>query len=564
MKKISYRADPDSSWSYVVLICAMINHFILFGIGMSFSVFFRVLMEYFHSTRATTAWFNSIQSGVFYFSGPIVSLLLKRYDWRVLIVAGGIINGLGLSLSFFANSIYFLYITIGLLVGFGYGCMHVPAVVAVGAYFTRPAQRSFAQGVSLAGGSLGTLIMPPIVYKLIVKYGFKGAFLILGALMFQTTVFGCLFLPFSSRDFSNNKIVKAPKPPSRKKFLWIAPTKSYDKIGTRDVKELKTLNGISSEANGTDITIVPKGVSNTIVEEMKPSSLDVTDGQGEVKDDHTGTISPSTLSPTWRSPRFLLFVAQSACWTASVFIVMHLLFDFLLADRGIRPPLRAAFLFTIIMTSAMAGNISAALLDAFLMFRNRKKEQDGRNSSDTFDPLRSLSKPSAEMNEVIQPHYPYLKSWLFIACTLAHGAIATPLFIATRRYELLCVIAVVFGFPYGIKLALGPTVCVDLFGLENLPHVYGYTMMASGVGILLSPPFGGYLVDITKSYHMTFGLSAILSIISAILYTILLLTEQPQRTSVKYQRVSMEPNDAVNRKFKEINTREFGNGKNEC
>ncbi|CAK9293985.1 unnamed protein product [Gordionus sp. m RMFG-2023] len=530
-----YRPDPDSPWSYVVLVCSMLNHFVLYGTGMSFSVFFKALIDSFQSSRATTAWFNSIQSGVFNFSGPIVSLLLKRYNWRVLLISGGLLNGLGLSLSFFANSIYFLNISIGFLVGFGYGCMHVSSVVALGAYFTRPAERSFAQGMNLAGGGLGTLVMPLISYKLIAKYGFRGAFLIIGALMFQTIVFSCLILPFTARSLHS---INKPKSPSRKKFLRNAD----------DMTEPKVLDGIKSGTNGTNIVKIAPPELNSITDEATQANIDESDLEDIDKDqvvdlgDTNSIINLSIPFPTLRSPRLLLYMAQSAFWTASVFIVVHLLFDFLITDRHLRPQVRAAFLFTILMTSMFVGNITGALLDTCFMFCKKGKGGKERISSSicSSNTFNSLSKRSTELQ---RPNL--TKSWIFIVCTLIHGAIATPLFLATRRYDLLCITAVAFGIPCGIKLALVPTICVDLFGLAHLSHVYGYSMMASGVGILISPPLGGYLVDKTKSYHVTFALSAILSVISAIFFTILLIIASNQR-SVRYFKVSIVPNDDEN------------------
>lgn len=74
----------------------------------------------------------------------------------------------------------------------------------VGNYFKK--RRSFANGLALAGSSIGTFALPPLIQYLINTYTVKGALLLLGGIYFHVTFFGALLRPLSS--YRTQKIAK--------------------------------------------------------------------------------------------------------------------------------------------------------------------------------------------------------------------------------------------------------------------------------------------------------------------------------------------------------------------
>ena len=50
-------------------------------------------------------------------TGPISSMLTNKYGCRPVIMLGGVISSIGLSISYFAPSIYYLFFTFGALAG---------------------------------------------------------------------------------------------------------------------------------------------------------------------------------------------------------------------------------------------------------------------------------------------------------------------------------------------------------------------------------------------------------------------------------------------------------------
>ena len=91
-----------------------------------------------------------------------------------------ILTGLGLAAASAARSLLEVYAAYGLGVGLGVGCAYVPAIGAVQRWFVR--RRGFASGLAVSGIGVGTLVMPPLASLLIESLGWRGAYLVLGAL----------------------------------------------------------------------------------------------------------------------------------------------------------------------------------------------------------------------------------------------------------------------------------------------------------------------------------------------------------------------------------------------
>lgn len=129
------------------------------------------------------------------FPGPVVSALANKYGCRAVCIAGSIISASAFVLSTFSTSVNMLMLTYGILGGFGFGLIYLPAVVAVGYYFET--KRSLATGIAVCGSGFGTFTFAPLANLLLEHFDWKNANLILAGLILNCAIFGALMRPLT-------------------------------------------------------------------------------------------------------------------------------------------------------------------------------------------------------------------------------------------------------------------------------------------------------------------------------------------------------------------------------
>ncbi len=128
--------------------------------------------------------------------GPIASSVTNRFGCRVSTVVGAVLAAIGFGVSAAAPNIAFLYASVGLCAGVGFGFIYLPAIVSVSVYFEK--RRAFATGIAVCGSGFGTFILAPLVSWLNDSFGWRVSFVCLGAIALMCFVFGCLFRPLEA------------------------------------------------------------------------------------------------------------------------------------------------------------------------------------------------------------------------------------------------------------------------------------------------------------------------------------------------------------------------------
>lgn len=171
-----------------VIVCSL-SLFIIFGIRLSFSVFFAefVLTEGW-SNEAAAAIF-SLNMLCFALTAPLAGIALDRYGPRPVFGLGVLLMAAGLWLSSRAISLTDLLLSYGVIEGCGLGITGLGPVASVVAGWTTPAQRGRALGIAFAGTGLGSLVFVPLANLLIAQFDWRGAYLILALVCL------CLLLP---------------------------------------------------------------------------------------------------------------------------------------------------------------------------------------------------------------------------------------------------------------------------------------------------------------------------------------------------------------------------------
>lgn len=121
---------------------------------------------------------------------PFFGSIADRYGtWRVLLMSS-ILYTSGLVLMSLSESVWFLHLGGGVLVGLGISAGSFAVIFAAFARNVSAEQRSFAFGLGTAAGSAAMFIFAPFSQALIDSFGWSDSLLIMSALMLLVPIFG--------------------------------------------------------------------------------------------------------------------------------------------------------------------------------------------------------------------------------------------------------------------------------------------------------------------------------------------------------------------------------------
>lgn len=166
---------------WLILIAAIITNLAL-GAGYAWSVFQTALLE------TNTDWTLSETSLAFSISFAMVPVgmiicgpIVDKHGGKKVVLAAGLLFGLGMFLTGFANSIIMLYLTYGVILGLGIGAGYGTATALTVKWF--PDKKGLAGGLTAAGFGSGAILLAPIATNMIESVGINDTFKILGGIL---------------------------------------------------------------------------------------------------------------------------------------------------------------------------------------------------------------------------------------------------------------------------------------------------------------------------------------------------------------------------------------------
>jgi MFS transporter, OFA family, oxalate/formate antiporter len=152
---------------------------IALGAVYAWSVFRNPLMKSFGWSVSQVTWTFTLAILFLGFAGYFGGLWMARSGPRIVGMAGGILYGLGVFLaSFSAHKLWWLYLSYGVIGGFGIGLGYIVPVATLVKWF--PDRRGFITGIAVAGFGAGALITAPLATRLIISMGVLQTFAVLG------------------------------------------------------------------------------------------------------------------------------------------------------------------------------------------------------------------------------------------------------------------------------------------------------------------------------------------------------------------------------------------------
>lgn len=167
-------------YGWIVVACAFVVLCVAYGIQFSFGVFMPEISK-------DTGWGRDALSlpyalYVFLYSalGAVSGRFTDRWGPRIVITVGGCLLGVGIILTSQVQSLWQMYLSLGVIAASGMSAAYVPCNATVVRWFIE--KRGLAIGLTSSGASFGTFLFPPLAAALISSFGWRGAYLTLGLL----------------------------------------------------------------------------------------------------------------------------------------------------------------------------------------------------------------------------------------------------------------------------------------------------------------------------------------------------------------------------------------------
>jgi MFS family permease len=179
-------------YGWVIVAVGIVVGCVGMGGLMSFGVFLQPMADSLGWSRAgisTGSTLGFLSMGV---GGFIWGRLYDRYGARVVVLLGGLLQGLGLVLASQAQSLPGFLAAYGMVAGLAVGAVYVPLTAATASWFTR--HRSLAVSLVSAGLALGTTLVAPFARWLIVTHDWRFAMLVLGLMAWAVILPAALLL----------------------------------------------------------------------------------------------------------------------------------------------------------------------------------------------------------------------------------------------------------------------------------------------------------------------------------------------------------------------------------
>lgn len=577
-KKCDKEADaelpvpPDGGWGWMVVFGSFMIHIITDGMTYSFGMFYVEFLNYFNEGKGYTAWIVSILVGVTLASGPISSSFVNRYGCRPVTIAGSILAAICIFISMFAQNVLTLIFTIGIGTGLGFGLIYLPAIVSVTMYFEK--YRSLATGIAVCGSGFGTFIFSPLTESLIGNFGWRGAMLIISAIVLNCIIFGAMFRPLqppkkmiSGECAEMAELAPLNKPKQSEQFLE-APrsdtnlSRSYS-VGQNFCYEFHTNNQngklsiptVSSNNNIRSATSQPhiaaenhqqqpqlKGSKENFGSGMmyrqdilyQGSLLNIPEyrSKNDLSVNRYGSVKHSIHAESTKEVEKICGCMTCSKETRDTFAEMM---NFSLFKDWV---------FIIFTFSNFCTSIGFNMPYVYIAAQGETLGLDSQQSSYLLATIGIANTVGRIVLGYISDK-PWVNRLLIYNLCLTICGIATALCIFCTDFFSLAAYASVFGFTIGAYVGLTSVILVDLLGLDKLTNAFGLLLLFQGLASLVGPPIGGFFYDITGSYGPAFVLAGVMICVSGLILFAIPPIQKYNARKAKKQQPAVNGNTAL-------------------
>ncbi|XP_072349370.1 monocarboxylate transporter 13-like [Scyliorhinus torazame] len=226
MAQPAFGEQPDGGWGWMIVLAGFLSNCLLVGVTRSFGVFFAHFTRHFQESSSRVSWISSIAMATQQFASPVGSVFGVHYGAQPVVMAGGILASLGMLAASFGQELLHMYLSIGLLTGFGWALVFTPTVSMIAKYFKR--RRSLATGLAFTGVGVASFFFSPLFQLLIDGYGWRGALQILSAMMLNLCVCAALLRPITLTEDLPAAPGALPDNGAKRTACWGKATSAFD------------------------------------------------------------------------------------------------------------------------------------------------------------------------------------------------------------------------------------------------------------------------------------------------------------------------------------------------
>jgi MFS family permease len=197
---------PNSNYRYVIAASCFGIQAIGIGTYVCYGVFFNSLVSEFGWSRAAISGASSLAFFLMGLFGILVGRIIDKIGPRNVMAITGLLFGLGHVLMSRLGAIWQLYVFYGVVVGIGMSSIDVIPLSTIARWFVK--QRGIMTGIVKIGTGAGQFIIPLVASVLIISYGWRTSYIIIGIAVLVLLVFIAQLLrrnpsqvsPFPDRD----------------------------------------------------------------------------------------------------------------------------------------------------------------------------------------------------------------------------------------------------------------------------------------------------------------------------------------------------------------------------
>lgn len=156
-----------------------------------------------------SAWIGSINLAFGYLLSPLGSYITDRFSYRFTAILGSLSGMIGFFLASLSPKLWMMYVTYGLLSGFGYRMVYNSSMLVVVDYFVK--WRSLVVGIVTSATAIGMFVMTQVTQALLSAFGWEGTLRGFAVLYSVCGLCATVFVPLDKlkeESIDNNSVKK--------------------------------------------------------------------------------------------------------------------------------------------------------------------------------------------------------------------------------------------------------------------------------------------------------------------------------------------------------------------